>query len=137
MKTKKVVKAYMSYNKSIPQLAVEFNITKSSVSKWDNGYKKEYLYTTSATAKSNEAKEIRRLNQLMNEKDKNILDLRWLYVKFGISPNRYYNYKKEAKLKYHEHLAHIFELIKYVYYNNNRVIGIGLCAFLLSVIDMK
>ena len=127
----------MSYNKSIPQLAVEFNITKSSVSKWDNGYKKEYLYTTSATAKSNEAKEIRRLNQLMNEKDKNILDLRWLYVKFGISPNRYYNYKKEAKLKYHEHLAHIFELIKYVYYNNNRVIGIGLCAFLLSVIDMK
>ena len=127
----------MSYNKSIPQLAVEFNITKSSVSKWDNGFKKEYLYTTSATAKSNEAKEIRRLNQLMNEKDKNILDLRWLYVKFGISPNRYYNYKKEAKLKYHEHLAHIFELIKYVYYNNNRVIGIGLCAFLLSVIDMK
>ena len=127
----------MSYNKSIPQLAVEFNITKSSVSKWDNGYKKEYLYTTSATAKSNEAKEIRRLNQLMNEKDKNILDLRWLYDKFGISPNRYYNYKKEAKLKYHEHLAHIFELIKYVYYNNNRVIGIGLCAFLLSVIDMK
>ena len=55
--------------------------------------------------------------------NKNIFGLRWLCNKFGISPNCYYNYKKEAKQKYHERLAHIFELIKYVYYNNNRVIG--------------
>ena len=55
--------------------------------------------------------------------NKNIFGLRWLCNKFGISPNCYYNYKKEAKRKYHERLAHIFELIKYVYYNNNRVIG--------------
>ena len=55
--------------------------------------------------------------------NKNIFGLRWLCNKFGISPNCYYNYKKEAKQKYHERLAHIFDLIKYVYYNNNRVIG--------------
>ncbi len=40
---------------------------------------------------------IRRLNQLLNEKD--------------------------TKREYHKRLEHIFELIKYVYYNNNRVIG--------------
>ena len=51
------------------------------------------------------------------------IPLRWLCQKFGISPNCYYNYKKDAKRKYRERLAHIFELIKYVYYNNNRVIG--------------
>lgn len=55
--------------------------------------------------------------------NKNIVGLRWLCNKFGISPNCYYNYKKEAKRKYHKRLAHIFELIKYVYYNNNCVIG--------------
>ena len=36
---KEVVKAYMAGNKSIPQLAVEFNVAKSSVSKWVNEYK--------------------------------------------------------------------------------------------------
>ena len=55
--------------------------------------------------------------------NKKIFGLRWLCNKFGISPNCYYNYKKEAKRKYHKRLAHIYELIKYVYYNNNRVIG--------------
>ena len=62
---KEVVKAYMAGDKSIPQLAVEFNVAKSPVSKWVNEYKEECLYTTSITTKSNEAKEIRRLNQLL------------------------------------------------------------------------
>ena len=57
----------MAGDKSIPKIAVEFNVTKSSVSKWVNEYKEECLYTTSTTAESNEAKEIRRLNQLLNE----------------------------------------------------------------------
>ena len=69
---KEVVKAYMAGDKSIPQIAVEFNVAKSSVSKLVNEYKEECLYTTSTTAESNEAKEIRRLNQLLNEKDKEI-----------------------------------------------------------------
>jgi transposase-like protein len=64
---KEVVKVYMAGDKSIPQIAVEFNVAKSSVSKWVNEYKEECLYTTSKTAESNEAKEIRRLNQLLNE----------------------------------------------------------------------
>ena len=69
---KEVVKAYMAGDKSTPQLAVEFNVAKSSVSKWV----KECLYTTSTTAESNEAREIRRLNQLLNEKDKEIAFLK-------------------------------------------------------------
>ena len=73
------------------------NVAKSSVSKWANEYREEWLYTTDTTSESNDAKEIRRLNQLLNEKD--------------------------AKREYHKRLEHIFELIKYVYYNNNRVIG--------------
>lgn len=73
---KEVVKAYMSGDKSIPQIAVEFNVAKSSVSKLVNEYKEECLYTTSTTAESNEAKEIRRLNQLLNEKDKEIAFLK-------------------------------------------------------------
>ena len=66
----------MAGDKSIHQLAVEFNVAKSSVSKWVNEYKEECLYTTSTTAESNEAKEIRRLNQLLNEKDKEIAFLK-------------------------------------------------------------
>ena len=73
---KEVVKAYMAGDKSIPQIAVKFNVAKSSVSKWVNEYKEECLYTTSTTAESNEAKEIRRLNQLLNEKDKEIAFLK-------------------------------------------------------------
>ena len=33
---KEVVKAYMAGDKSIPQIAVEFNVANSSVSKWVN-----------------------------------------------------------------------------------------------------
>ena len=51
---KEVVKTYMAGDKSIQQLAVDFNVAKSSVSKWVNEYKEECLYTTSTTAESNE-----------------------------------------------------------------------------------
>lgn len=73
---KEVVKAYMAGDKSTPQLAVEFNVAKSSVIKWVNEYKEECLYTTSTTTESNEVKEIRRLNQLINEKNKEIAFLK-------------------------------------------------------------
>lgn len=43
---KEVVKAYMAGDRSIHQLAVEFNVAKSSVSKWANEYREECLYTT-------------------------------------------------------------------------------------------
>lgn len=46
---KEIVKAYMAGDKSIPQLAVEFNVAESSVSKWVNEYKEECPYTTNIT----------------------------------------------------------------------------------------
>ena len=73
---KEVVKAYMAGDRSIHQLAVEFNVAKSSVSKWANEYREDCLYTTDTTSDSNDAKEIRRLNQLLNEKDKEIAFLK-------------------------------------------------------------
>ena len=73
---KEVVKAYMAGDKSIQQLAGDFNIAKSSVSKWVSKYKEECLYTTNTTAETNEVKEIRRLNRLLNEKDKEIAFLK-------------------------------------------------------------
>lgn len=69
--------------------------------------------------------------------NKNIFGLRWLCKKFDISPNCYYNYKKDTKREYHKRLEHIFELIKYVYYNNNRVIAIGICVFSSNVMAMN
>ena len=87
---KEVVKAYMAGDKSIPQIAVEFNVAKSSVSKWVNEYKEECLYTTSTTAESNEAKEIRRLNQLLNEKDKEIAFLKQAAAFFAKEIDQWY-----------------------------------------------
>ena len=55
--------------------------------------------------------------------NKEIFGLRWLCKQFGISPNCYYDYKKWVKKKYHQLLINIFKLIKYINYNNNRVIG--------------
>jgi hypothetical protein len=59
-------------DKSYIQLSAEYNIAKSAISQWVNKYQEECLYTTHCTTESNEAKEIRRLNQLLNEKDKEI-----------------------------------------------------------------
>lgn len=87
---KEVVKAYMAGDKSIPQITVEFNVAKSSVSKWVNEYKEDCLYTTSTTAESNEAKEIRRLNQLLNEKDKEIAFLKKAAAFFAKEIDQWY-----------------------------------------------
>lgn len=87
---KEVVKAYMAGDKSIQQLAVDFNVAKSSVSKWVNEYKEECLYTTSTSSESNEAKEIRRLNQLLNEKDKEIAFLKKAAAFFAKEIDQWY-----------------------------------------------
>lgn len=53
---KEVVKAYMAGDKSIPQIAVEFNVAKSSVSKWVTDTRKNAsidLYDRSAVASLN------------------------------------------------------------------------------------
>ena len=51
-------------------------LPKVPLANGNNDYKEECLYTTSTTTKSSEAKEIRRLNQLLNEKDKEIAFLK-------------------------------------------------------------
>ena len=73
---KEVVKAYMAGDKSTVQIAADYNIARSTVSQWVNQYKKECIYTTNTTPESNEAREIRRLNQLLNKKDKEIAFLK-------------------------------------------------------------
>ena len=87
---KEVVKAYMAGDKSIHQLAVEFNVAKSSVSKWANEYREECLYTTYTTSESNDAKEIRRLNQLLNEKDNEISFLKKAAAIFAKEIDQWY-----------------------------------------------
>ena len=87
---KEVVKAYMAGDKSIHPLAVEFNVAKSSVSKWANEYREECLYTTYTTSESNDAKEIRRLNQLLNEKDKEISFLKKAAAFFAKEIDQWY-----------------------------------------------
>ena len=87
---KEVVKAYMAGDRSIHQLAVEFNVAKSSVSKWANEYREECLYTTDTTSESNDAKEIRRLNQLLNEKDKEISFLKKAAAFFAKEIDQWY-----------------------------------------------
>ena len=69
---KEVVRAYMAGNKSTVEIAADYNIAKSTVSQWVKQYKEECLYTTNTTSESNEAKEIRKLNQILKEKDKEI-----------------------------------------------------------------
>ena len=69
---KEVVKAYMAGNKSTVEIAADYNIAKSTVSQCVKQYKEECLYTTNTTSESNETKEIRKLNQMLKEKDKEI-----------------------------------------------------------------
>lgn len=72
---KEVVKAYIG-GKSSVQLSAEYNVAKSSIIKWVKEYSEECRYTTNTTPESNDVKEIRRLNQLLTEKDKEIAFLK-------------------------------------------------------------
>ena len=55
-----------------------------------NQYKEECLYTTNTTPESNEAREIRRLNQLLNEKDKEIAFLKKAAAFFAKEIDQWY-----------------------------------------------
>ena len=87
---KEVVKAYMTGDKSYIQLSAEYNIAKSTISQWVNKYQEECLYTTHSTTESNEAKEIRRLKQLLNEKDKEISFLKRAAAFFAKEIDQWY-----------------------------------------------
>ena len=67
---REVVRAYMSGNKSTVELAAEYNVAKSTITEWSKKYGEEcqYKHTTQKTSES----EIRKLNQMLKEKDKEI-----------------------------------------------------------------
>lgn len=71
-----VVKAYMIGDKLTAQLAVEYNITKSTIAEWAKKYDEDeecqYKNTTAKINESDSAREIRRLNQILKEKEKKI-----------------------------------------------------------------
>ena len=70
-----VVKAYMNGDCSISQISADYNVAKSTITGWVNKYGEECQYKTTTKKSSEEsesAKEIRRLNQLLREKDKEI-----------------------------------------------------------------
>ena len=57
------------------------------------------------------------------DKNKDFFGLRWLFKRFHIYPNAYYNYRKNRKKSFHEQRQKIFEQMKRIYYNNNRILG--------------
>ena len=71
---REVVRAYMAGNKSTVELAAEYNVAKSTILEWAKKYGEECQYknTTQETNESDSASEIRRLNQMLKEKDKEI-----------------------------------------------------------------
>ena len=71
---REVVRAYMAGNKSTVELAAEYNVAKSTILEWAKKYGEGFQYknTTQKTDESDSASEIRRLNQMLKEKDKEI-----------------------------------------------------------------
>ena len=69
-----VVKAYMVGDRSLVELSADYNVAKSTIREWAKKYGEEcqYKHTTSKTSESDSASEIRKLNQILKEKDKEI-----------------------------------------------------------------
>lgn len=70
-----VVKAYMAGDRSMSELSADYNVAKSTLTGWVKKYGEECQYKTTTRNSLEEpesAKEIRRLNQLLHEKDKEI-----------------------------------------------------------------
>ena len=57
------------------------------------------------------------------DENKDIFGLRWLLRHFNMAPNAYYNYLKGNKDEYRKHKQKLYEEIKRIYYNHNRMIG--------------
>ena len=71
---KEVVRAYMAGDRSTVEIAADYNIAKSTISEWAKKYGEECLYkhTTAKKDENDSVSEIRRLNQELREKDKEI-----------------------------------------------------------------
>jgi len=66
----KFFRDYISSGKSTHEIAIEYNIAKSTVSQWVKQYHDECQYTTPEEAGS--ATEIRKLNQRIKEQEKEL-----------------------------------------------------------------
>ncbi len=49
--------------------------------------------------------------------------VRWLLCRFNLSPNAYYNYLKDKKLRYRVNKHHIYDEIKSIYHKYGGIIG--------------
>ena len=64
----------MAGDRSTVELAADYNVAKSTITEWAKKYGEEcqYKHTTQKPNESDSASEIRRLNQMLKEKDKEI-----------------------------------------------------------------
>ncbi len=71
---REVARAYIAGEKSTVEIAADYNIAKSTVSEWARKYGEEcqYKHTTLKRDEGESAAEIRRLNQQLKEKEKEI-----------------------------------------------------------------
>ncbi|MGO5051021.1 transposase [Lachnospiraceae bacterium LCP25S3_G4] len=78
---KEVVRSYTAGNKSTVEIAVEYNIAKSSVSEWAKKYGKEFQYknTTQNASESDSIREIRRF-KLHSDQGQQVAS--WEFVMF-------------------------------------------------------
>ncbi|ASM69431.1 MULTISPECIES: IS3 family transposase [Lachnospiraceae] len=148
---KQMVQEYLK-GTSYPKLSKEYQVAKSTLVGWVKKYSEECQSTKPQTSPSfsENAKEIHELHKRIQELEKENLfkksggilckgnrleayrfidehkdffGLRWLLKHFHIYPNAYYNYRKNRKKSFLQHRQQVFEQIKTIYYNNNRILG--------------
>ena len=71
---REVVRANMASDRSLSEISADYNVAKRTISEWAKKYGEECQYTHTTTKKNegDSAAEIRRLNQMLKEKDKEI-----------------------------------------------------------------
>lgn len=69
---REVVKANMTGDRRFVELSADYDVAKITIREWSKKYGEEcqYKHTTQKNSESDSATEIRRLNQMLKEKDK-------------------------------------------------------------------
>ena len=73
---KEVVKTYMAGDKSLAEMAADFNVAKSTIRAWAIKYSEECQYTNTTQSNEKTAMEIRKLNKRIKEQEKEIAFLK-------------------------------------------------------------
>lgn len=71
---REVAKAYMAGDRTLVELSADYNVAKNTIREWSKKYGEEcqQKHTTQKNFESDSASEIRRLNQMLKEKEKEI-----------------------------------------------------------------